>query len=543
MLRAITLVLSISLFSHSFANERGNPTCPQVLDLMYRGFTIDNLDHSYDRLMNKFLLAIYYANLNKNNSTQNQSNVTNALNQARSLDASLDQYISPEDNYYRSFFSRFFGGFLGSRSHSVPASRTSTQSLQQTLSNWMDLQSNNPEIFQGMSEEFKFDEWELSSYNLQDSEFENRLEQLASQLNSSRADLLQGRQFNDTALKSLIEQTSSELVSGMNNSYADRLHNYQSVCSEEDLSLYIQSENAICPVLSENTSFNDINDQLNQLALLINRTDLMSTPEVDTPEPIYQVEYETNDSNGATHCLRDTDMITTIVLHHTGTRSSLTPIEINNSHLQQSSEVSGNPPVSEPWYMISYNYLISETFQGATEAEPRVFQGRPPEMKGAHAGAYSARISNAQRRSLSRRTIQCGNNTDGFQTIPALHTSQMSRGNYLSGNLDSLGIAVIGNFDDVVIRYIDGIPIPSAVNRDNIVSHPSDQVLEKVAKLSCDLQKRYPSITRIVPHRYFKETECPAALLLYFDRIKQRTQELGCNFDFILTKRQDMERR
>ena len=38
-------------------------------------------------------------------------------------------------------------------------------------------------------------------------------------------------------------------------------------------------------------------------------------------------------------------------------------------------------------------------------------------------------------------------------------------------------------------------------------------------------------IKKIVPHRYFKKTECPGLLINYINQITAKASELGCSFE------------
>src|SRR4051812_26581845 len=82
----------------------------------------------------------------------------------------------------------------------------------------------------------------------------------------------------------------------------------------------------------------------------------------------------------ATYCLRPTDIIDTIVIHHTEGLPTRDPAEVNDYHANRQSQ-------GEPWYMVAYSFLVNSPYVGESDVRPRVTEGRPIEIVGAHAGS------------------------------------------------------------------------------------------------------------------------------------------------------------
>lgn len=509
--------------------------CQNLLNWIYKDFTLNNVDLSYKRLMQKLMVSIQHAN--EYNLKSNKQELNDALNEIMSIDKDFEIFLeTPEINQFKDYWIE---------PSEAKLDYSSKQSkLSSAIQTWVTLQKNNPEFFAEMDKKYLLDEWDnqtvdilnkLETYEFDDHNFKQELELISKELDQANVKILKGGRFDSAGLKSAVMTTNDEIIAALIEAYSDNTNKYASVCPEEELKLYINSENLLCPIPTKESGVEDIQAQLKELQLLISNSDLLrdknlSEPESDPPiivkKPlrIFKPDYVRNESEAVNYCKRPVEMATMIVLHHTGVQSN--PIEINDAHIN-------NPRNSEPWYMIGYNYIIEDDYMEGTAGYPEVFEGRPIEIKGAHAGGYTSKLTQKEKQFYSQFPISCGNNVKGF-TASTLKDQMNSRGG-ISGNLASIGIAVSGQFTPVKIRTIAGVAIPENINRTR-ASLPSKQEIQKVADLSCNLQKQYPNLKTFVPHSYFKNTECPAALVLYFEEIQRLAKEQGCDFKIKLKK-------
>lgn len=530
-------IFTLSLSFGVYPNEDKNANCEDLLDWIYKDFTLNNVDLSYKRLTQKLLISIYYAN--EFNQDKNKKKLNDALDRMKSIDEDFKPLLKTPQRYRYSPFWRMITG-----DHSIVELDPST--LSQAISEWRELQNKHPSYFEGMAEEFKLDKWDeqtikilenLERYDFDNHNFEEELDSIAKELNKAKTKILSNTSFNSVNIESNIQNTNDEIVHALIDAFNSNLGKYSEVCSRKEMALFIQQNNLLCPIPPEDSGVLGLQKQLNSLQMIIENSNALQSKEPlrsDTPArandvpsiSITQLDYETSTSSKATYCLRPPEMVSMIVLHHTGVSSN--PLEINNAH-------TNNPFNKEPWYMIGYNYIIENDFLQGTKKSPEVFQGRPINMKGAHAGGYTEVLTKNEIDRLSQYSIQCGNELVGFKTSTLAEQMNPRRQNSVSGNLLSIGIAVSGRFSPVKIRRVAGVAVPQSINRTNS-SLPSSYEISKVAQLSCELQRKYPNIKKIVPHSYFKNTDCPAALMLYFEEIQAQTRALGCEFDISYRK-------
>lgn len=519
MRKGISIILiTLQLLSFQSFADSAAPNCADLLNWVYREFTISNLDKSYDRLMGKFLISIYHAQEKRKSLPEQNLKLEDAMRRLQKIDKSLIPHLPAKK---KTRWGRFTSLFTRERI----VNKTEFSKVYQE---WKQLQKSSPQLFGKMDKKYLFDDWddktlsllsELSKIEFNNQEYKNRLEQLAKKLKVKKIEILRNQKFTEDNFEQSIENVNEALMEGMNEAYQDILSNFSHVCSPDDLALHMEQNQIVCEVPQQGTSVKDLQIQLTDLANLINETGLLE--KAPSVEPIVIPEYETNPDPKATYCKRPTEMVTTIVLHHTGTQKDMSPLNINNHHIERSTN-------GEPWYMISYNYLISEAFDGATAKTPKIFQGRAPEIKGAHAGGYTAPLNEDDLSFYKGFKIQCGHDENSMVEKDAI--SQMNQAGGISGNLVSFGIALLGNYDPVSIDEIDGAPVPNAHNRSDLKSVPSDAMLTKTAKLICDLKNKYKNVKSIAPHQYFRDTECPGALLLYLGEIATKVKD-DCDFE------------
>ena len=234
--------------------------------------------------------------------------------------------------------------------------------------------------------------------------------------------------------------------------------------------------------------------------------------------PQWPIEYVTIDkaqyerNSQATFCKRPTEMVDTIVLHHSETTNTTTPEQINNLHLAR-----GTP--QDPWYMIAYSYNINSPYTGSFIPKTKVTEGRPMELVGAHAGsdAYIP-MNEEQKKMWDDGLITCGKENQEFKIDPNL-----IRDGKIKANVTTIGVVVIGNYAPFSKTN------PNGYSPDK-PRYPSRSTQDLVARLSCQLQKKYPKINNIKWHNYYHATSCPGTIKEYINKIITLTRKYGCDF-------------
>jgi len=243
----------------------------------------------------------------------------------------------------------------------------------------------------------------------------------------------------------------------------------------------------------------------------------LSLPNLDLPSlssdliNIEKVKYKTNKK--ASYCKRPTEMIDTIVIHHSGTSSKSTPEEINDYHVNR---VSGD----DLWYMIGYSFIINSPYAGNKVPPARVTEGRPMDIVGSHAGSGAfVSMNEEQQKIWDENKILCGKEGGVFSKDLSL-----INGGNIKANVTTIGVVVMGNYAPFD-QYN-----PGGYSR-NRPRHPTPQTLDMIARLSCQIQKTYPKIKTIKWHSFYKDTDCPGDIKLYIDAIIKLTKEYGCEFN------------
>ena len=217
-------------------------------------------------------------------------------------------------------------------------------------------------------------------------------------------------------------------------------------------------------------------------------------------------------NSNASYCTRPTDMVDTIVIHHSETPSTDTAQDMNWIHLNNGSR-------NDPWLMIGYSFVINSAYPGNTRPAPRVSYGRPLEIIGAHAGSnVFIPMSQNQKKYWDAGKIVCGKVGEEFKVDPTL-----VRGNRIKANTTTLGLVVIGNY----AKFSKYNPNGYRTNGSRI---PTKQTLELTAKMSCQLQKKYPNIKFIRWHSFYHSTTCPGDLKNYIGQIRALAKGYGCEF-------------
>lgn len=542
--RLFTLFLSwLIVFnaSPSWANDnRAVNECEQSLHWIYKELTLNNLDISYQRTFNKFLLSLHYLEAKGNKKQLQNPHFEKIFKTLKAIDPKFREF----DLSKRSFLSRLFG---------KKVETLDTVSLKSVMLDWKKLQSSQPNMFLGMDKEHFLDDWDIQTIELVDhiADFpvtspitKSSLMLLRNKINATKEDFLSKRHLDINNVEKSYLNSKQQLFQNLKENYSTLVDELKTVCSKDEIEKYFLRDNYVCPIPNSNADLLNISSQLKEIQDIfftqkpftiydpVDPRDIIVTPPVEEEVyvPVEKLAYERSEHPKSTYCKRNPEMITTIVIHHTGSSNTATPLEINGWHLDR--ETNG-----EPWYMVGYNYLISDSFQGASPENLKVFEGREPEIRGAHAGGYTPPISQAEKDFYAKYKIQCGNDQIGFEERSAL--SQLDNAGGISGNLISYGIAVIGNFSPEKFNYYGNelyIPENIFAPKDYL---PSEQTIELLGKFSCSLQKKNPNIQTIVPHNYFKGTECPGTLILYLNRIAQKANDYGCIFNVVHSRHQE----
>jgi len=536
------IFVSLSVGTGLHAQNPSNPQCEEVLHWIYKELSLNNLDLAYQRTNQKFQYALLQVYKNTNPNEQSSDKLVKIYNTLKKIDPKFKRALKSHGKQWKKLFINNKGVL-------------EKQSLMQALASWKKLQEEQPQLFAGISKDLLIDDWDIQTFtlvdqvgkiNFSDSNLKNEIMKLQNELNSSRTIIFNTKKIDLQKIQKNLSSTQKELMISLRNNYNRIASDYADVCSAEELNQFILEENYVCPIPKKEADFLSLTKQIRDLSGIFDLEKPSLSPiiaaetqpdaaenlpeEVDVPVEI--LNYKQSHDKRSTHCKRDPAMISTIVIHHTATPENVTPHGINQLHLERTT------PSGEPWYMIGYNYIVSETYSGATAENLKVFQGRSPETKGAHAGGYTPALSPEERAFYGQFKIQCGNDDIGYTEKSALDDTDSNGG--ISGNLISYGIAVIGNYADVEYKNIGGYMMPININQSlsNLMSskQPSEHTIDLLAKFSCSLQKQNSRITQIVPHQYFKATTCPGSLILYLNKVAEKAKEYGCDFNVSTSK-------
>ena len=502
--------------------------CRNILNWIYRDLTLNNLDKSYDRLMNKFLIGLLHVQNTSKDQFDYNPEMTRVYNTLKAIDEDFNKTLEPNRT---SWITNIF----------LQSPNLTPTTLNSVFEAWRDLQRTSPDLFTGLDQKFMLDDWdkvtvdtlsEVSQFKFENSQYKKRLEILAKNLSNEQTNVLNGKNIDLSALESQIDLTEKELFSALGEGYRQTMNEYGEICTTKDLSLLVNNNQYACP--TREPAQDKLSLELANLGSLIDESELMMmvkpTLKIGEKTDVELTEYERNDNPKTSFCLRSPELVSMIVIHHTETSEDTSPQRLNQFHLDRSTQ-------GDPWYMLGYNYLVSENYK---EGEISVIQGRPPNIKGAHAGGYTAKLTPEQVENYKNKTVMCGNRKNGFKETPVL--SQTNSAGGISGNLVSLGIAVVCNYAPLKWEIIDGVNTPENIYAESTeeVEVP-DNIVRKVATLACDLQKQNKNIKTIVPHQYFKATKCPGSIIKRLNQIKDLAKNQGCQFEVVLSKGEQNE--
>jgi hypothetical protein len=253
------------------------------------------------------------------------------------------------------------------------------------------------------------------------------------------------------------------------------------------------------------------------LVSLPDMSGLMEFPENSDPEwpveliPVAKAEYKRNQN--AVFCLRPVEMVDTLVLHHSETSPETTPERINDYHLAR-----GTP--EDPWYMIAYSYVINSPYKGSNLPLPIITEGRPLGLVGAHAGTHAfVEMDEIQSKLWKEKKVLCGKENEEPQ-----FDGKLEQAGKLKANITTIGVVITGNYAPYSTDN------PSGYSRRS-PRYPTRQTQDMVARLACQLQKKYPRMKYIKWHNFYHSTTCPGTIKSYIGQIKVMAKEYGCEFN------------
>lgn len=239
---------------------------------------------------------------------------------------------------------------------------------------------------------------------------------------------------------------------------------------------------------------------------------LPKLPVTESPIELIKVQPVTYERNlDVDFCKRPPEMIDTIVLHHSETSSITTPVQINDMHLNRS---------PAPWHMIGYSYVVNTPYSGAKVPTASAFEGRPLDFVGSHAGSSAfVPMNEEQKKMWDEGKVTCGFEGKEFKVNPEL----LQEGK-IKANVTTIGVVVVGNYAPFSKENPNGYSLKRP-------RYPTKQTQDMLARLSCQLQKKYPNIKNIKWHNYYHSTSCPGTIKNYIGQIKTLAKEYGCEFN------------
>ena len=227
---------------------------------------------------------------------------------------------------------------------------------------------------------------------------------------------------------------------------------------------------------------------------------------------IQKLDYQRNAH--ASFCRRPIEMVDTIVFHHSETPPTTTPQQINEMHLNR-----GTP--QDPWLMVAYSYQMTTPYQGSSKPDPKVYEGRPLDLVGAHAGSQVFLPMNEEQKKMwDEGLITCGVEGGNFAVDP----KQLNAKGHIKANVTTIGVVVIGNYAPFSRENPNGY-------RRSMVRNPSANTQDMLARLSCQLQKKHPRMKSLRWHNYYHETSCPGTIKNFVQTIRDLAKGYGCEFN------------
>jgi hypothetical protein len=566
-------ILSYSLMFNSYGAVN-NQDCQDVLNWIYKELTLNNLDKSVERLNKKLQASFLYALKNSENSNlklKDNPELVSLFESLQKIDPDFESYLE-DHNPYRKYKSWSWWWW-----NSVD---TEDYSYKEITQKWIDFQKKNSQLFYDMPNDLKLDEWDITTSDILDKvqatnivnpEQKEKFQALASQYNKNLQELIKpkGQNIFGQILETKkdvddIHKVMGELIKEI---YNNNIDEFESLCAESDLLNLLSKDSLVCNIndvpgsdLSNTLSLKlkDLSDVVN--SDFINTIQKPTLPIITVPEEL-EPEIKPHDYDNVNYagsfCLREENIVDTAVIHHTATSNDFSPQDINDTQVvahENDVNSNGDP---DPWYMIAYNYAITSDYNSNNAT---VHQGRPDKMKGAHAGGYVNvdQLDPVVQNLVKDYNFICGYNRDQDsehiiderdKATEKKYKKELKEG-FISANMTSVGVAVIGNYMPDLIRTHNGYsPNPSGYPSNGPVRYPTDDALKKVGQLICKLKKeKYPNLRKITDHNFIKikkaladgtatnGTCCPGSVYYRMQKIKELAME-ACNFknnEFVL---------
>ena len=554
-----TFFIFIALAGHGAARAIASPqddqNCRQLLNYIYRDVTLKNMRLSLERLNKKMTLAFVAAlrsSHSEGKSLRSDPDLLSLFESMKKIDPDFERHLQ-NNAPYRSYN---FWSFL-------PFARAPIKIIayQEGVSAWKDLQKKRPELFSGLEDRHLLDEWDLktahllqshASLKVDDGELAAQVEALGKQYQNNLQNISAGVSTDYQEALSDTKQKVDELHQAFNGSAKDlfwqSLNDFQHVCSKDGMARLLKRDSLACPYVEPESSAEKLSGQLREISQIVG-ADLVNNaraPEAAPESPIVDiVPYRfANINYEGSFCKRPPELADTVVIHHSASSDTDSPQTLHDLQIMMRE----NSP--SPWYMIGYNYLVSSP----PGQETTVFEGRGAEMKGAHAGGFVNldQVDPPVRELLKNSEIKCGWNTDGdsAHTIDVLDKDSMRqnekylRQGFVSGNVTSVGILVIGNYaPDLLGTSIN----PGGYPSNGPIRYPSDNVLRTTAKSVCRLKSEsHPNLRKLTDHNYMKikkaladgnsaiGTCCPGTVYKRMSRLLALVKEECPEHEFVL---------
>ena len=242
---------------------------------------------------------------------------------------------------------------------------------------------------------------------------------------------------------------------------------------------------------------------------------LLITIETQAREPLIEIQEPYYPRNAdASYCRRKTDIVDTIVFHHSQTTTTTTPEDINEMHLERGT-------AEDPWLMIGYHFTINSPYVDSPRYKTYVSRGRPFHIAGSHAGSdvYS-KVTPETKLLLSKKdSVRCGTETG----VVSEADDKFNPDGFAKANYTTVAIVLIGNYFVRNQSNPGGYPIGSE-------RFPTARAIDAAARLACQLQKDNPRIQNIKWHSFYRATSCPAKVRERINAIITQTEKYGCKF-------------
>ena len=506
--------------------------------------SLTSLEKSLEVTLNKLALGFIssYENSKSGLKYKNDREFLELMQSFQKIDPHFNEYLKEHKPYKWQLMFR------------PKIKETGSDDLKKLVQQLQTLQKNDPEKFVGLNPEYFVKDWDLEIFNI----IEN-LEKVGSNdiLDLKKVQELQAKIKNLELIKPNLNLTQTmQEIDGANKKLSEELNqNLQEIfsknqnelnrlCPQDEFENFLLSSGNSCP-LPEQRDLSSIEHNLSNLSTVLNSNWAnMPRPENPPPPPppepefktidleIKKTDLETNDGVVKTAvCKRDPAMADTIVIHHTAGNPERETIDtINEMHLNNQDNDGSY------WYMIAYHYAVTGGY--ADDGISEVYQARPLEYAGAHAGGQTKGIDPEIKKIVEESTFECGSEKYGFSKTNGKRL--IDSNGETNANYTSIGIVVIGNYAPQKGRYIKVKGNPDKVFRitGNEAGYPPDQprypnenILTNTAQLVCKLQKEYPRLKYIKPHLFINSaTECPGLVKERLGHIIEKAKEYGCDF-------------